>query len=80
MVRRLEEVLQATDADDGIRTVLISGRGRAFSAGGDLKGYVELRRDQRGFTEFLEGGGPCSRRSRAAYWELEWLEGAEAIS
>jgi enoyl-CoA hydratase len=54
MVKRLEEALQATDTDDSIRTVLITGRGRAFSAGGDLKSYVALQQDAAGFSQFLE--------------------------
>jgi enoyl-CoA hydratase len=53
-IRQLEEALRSADADDGVRTVLVSGRGRAFSAGGDLKSYVELQRDGSGFTSFLE--------------------------
>jgi enoyl-CoA hydratase len=53
-IRRLEEVLQATDADDEIRAVLVTGRGRAFSAGGDLKSYIQLQQDAVGFPAFLD--------------------------
>jgi enoyl-CoA hydratase len=33
--------------------VLITGNGRAFSAGGDLKGYQTLQRDREAFTHFV---------------------------
>lgn len=53
-VRELEHVLHEADADDHVRAVLITGRGRAFSAGGDLKSYIELQQHAAGFTAFLE--------------------------
>lgn len=53
-VRELEAALKQTDDDAGVRAVLVTGRGRAFSAGGDLTSYVELQRDPAGFTAFLE--------------------------
>lgn len=53
-VTRLEEVLSGVDADDAVRCVLITGRGRAFSAGGDLKSYVALQSDPVAFPAFLE--------------------------
>lgn len=54
MVGRLEAVLQELDGDDAVRTVLITGRGRAFSAGGDLKSYVSLQSDPVNFPAFLD--------------------------
>jgi enoyl-CoA hydratase/carnithine racemase len=53
-VGRLEQVLAETDADAAVRAVLITGRGRAFSAGGDLKSYVDLQADPVAFPAFLE--------------------------
>jgi enoyl-CoA hydratase/carnithine racemase len=53
-IGRLEEVLIELDADPAIRAVLVTGRGRAFSVGGDLKSYVSLQTDAADFTAFLE--------------------------
>jgi 2-(1,2-epoxy-1,2-dihydrophenyl)acetyl-CoA isomerase len=37
LVRTLESHLHAADQDDDVRALLLSGRGRAFCAGGDVK-------------------------------------------
>jgi len=52
-VGRLEEVLIELEADPAVRAVLITGRGRAFSVGGDLKSYVALQADPVDFPAFL---------------------------
>lgn len=54
VIQRLEELLHAMDADTDIRVVLLTGRGRAFSAGGDLKSYIKLQQDPVAFTGFLD--------------------------
>jgi enoyl-CoA hydratase/carnithine racemase len=54
MVTALDEALRAVDHDPQVCTVFISGRGRAFSAGGDLKSYIELQQDGVAFTRFMD--------------------------
>jgi enoyl-CoA hydratase/carnithine racemase len=52
-IGQLETALAEAEADSAVSAVLISGRGRAFSAGGDLKSYVELQEDPVAFPAFL---------------------------
>jgi enoyl-CoA hydratase/carnithine racemase len=54
MVHALEEALGEADADPRVRTVLITGRGRSFSAGGDLKAYLDLQQDAERFPKFID--------------------------
>lgn len=54
MLLRLRELLAACDEDDSIRTVLITGAGSAFSAGGNLKKYIAMQKDPVVWNEFLE--------------------------
>ncbi len=53
MVRALDAAIDAVATDRSVRTVLVTGAGRAFSAGGDLKGYVALQRDPVRFPQFV---------------------------
>lgn len=46
--------LRQIEEDPAQRAVILSGRGKAFSAGGDLSGYLELYRDSTGFQRFLD--------------------------
>lgn len=49
LTRHLSSVIQELGADDGVRAVLISGSGRAFSAGADVKTAFDPRsRDEVG--------------------------------
>lgn len=52
-VRALDRALAEADADPAVRLILITGSGRAFSAGGDLKAYQRLQRDRTRFPAFL---------------------------
>jgi enoyl-CoA hydratase/carnithine racemase len=54
MVHALEAALGQADADARVRAVLITGRGRGFSAGGDLKAYLDLQQDATGFPKFID--------------------------
>lgn len=41
-IRELRASFERVEADGAVRVAVITGRGRAFSAGGDLKGYLSL--------------------------------------
>ena len=43
--RDIEAVCAQISADRGIRAVVLTGAGKAFCAGGDIKGMVERRKD-----------------------------------
>ncbi|MDA8373437.1 MAG: enoyl-CoA hydratase/isomerase family protein [Actinomycetota bacterium] len=52
-VKDLGGVLDSLADDESIRVIAITGAGRAFSAGGDMKKYRTLQRDTRDFPQFL---------------------------
>jgi enoyl-CoA hydratase/carnithine racemase len=52
-VRELGRTLDTLASDPAIRVIAITGAGRAFSAGGDMKKYRTLQRDAREFPQFL---------------------------
>jgi enoyl-CoA hydratase len=53
VLEELDAAITAVDADAEVRIVLVTGAGRAFSAGGDLKKYIELQRDPVAFPRFV---------------------------
>jgi enoyl-CoA hydratase len=54
MVRQLHSVVDGLNRREDVCCVLLTGAGRAFSAGGDLKSYVALQRDPSAFPRFVE--------------------------
>ena len=53
-VKALLAACRDLEADKSLRVVLITGSGRAFSAGGDLEGYMTLYRRPEDFRRFLD--------------------------
>lgn len=51
--RELGRIFTELAADDEVRVVAVTGSGRAFSAGGDMKRYRALQRDPIDFPQFL---------------------------
>jgi enoyl-CoA hydratase/carnithine racemase len=64
MLRELLEAFDRTDADDGVRVVIVTGAGRAFCAGADLSGGGETfdYREHGGAAEHRDGGGLLTLR------------------
>jgi enoyl-CoA hydratase/carnithine racemase len=53
MLDALDAALDGIADDPAVRGVLVTGAGRAFSAGGDLVGYQTLQRDRERFPRFV---------------------------
>src|SRR5580692_11586354 len=49
----MDGMIDQIEADPTARTVLVTGTGRAFSAGGDLKAYISLQTDPVAFPRFV---------------------------
>ncbi len=64
MISALDAALDEIEADAAVRCILLTGEGRAFSAGGDLKKYVELQQDPVAFPRFVEDLQRCFARLR----------------
>jgi enoyl-CoA hydratase/carnithine racemase len=53
MITAFDAAVSQAAADESVRVVFVTGRGRAFSAGGDLKKYIELQHDPVEFPRFV---------------------------
>ncbi len=53
-IRELLATVREIENDRAVRVITITGAGRAFSAGGDLGGYLELYQKPDEFTQFLQ--------------------------
>jgi enoyl-CoA hydratase/carnithine racemase len=53
MLRELDAAVDALCHQSDLCCVLLTGAGRAFSAGGDLESYIELQRDPVAFPQFV---------------------------
>ena len=53
-IKLLRRIFEELAEDESVRVIAVTGKGKAFSAGGDLKAYLELQRDEVKFMEFLE--------------------------
>lgn len=53
LISALDAAIDRVETDDEVRVLFVTGRGRAFSAGGDLKDYMELQQDPVNFTKFV---------------------------
>jgi enoyl-CoA hydratase/carnithine racemase len=54
VIHGLDEALTRAQHDPAVRVAFVTGRGRGFSAGGDLKNYVALQRDSTRFPQFVK--------------------------
>jgi enoyl-CoA hydratase len=66
MLAGLVDAMDRADSDDDVRVLVVTGAGRAFCAGGDLKTLLQkAERDPRGFRGFSEDFGAVLARLEA---------------
>jgi enoyl-CoA hydratase len=53
MISSFEAAVSRAEQDPDVRVLFVTGQGRAFSAGGDLKRYIELQQDPVAFPRFV---------------------------
>ena len=54
LIGAFDDAVTRAAEDPDVRVVFVTGNGRAFSAGGDLKSYIDLQRDPVGFPQFVK--------------------------
>lgn len=75
-VRVLRDLAVAAEAE-GVRAVIITGAGKAFSAGGDLRGYLDLYRDTEAFLAFQHDFYRlCDVLEQSSYVSIAMVNGA----
>ncbi len=72
MVRELLAAFDATDADDAVRVVVVTGAGRAFCAGADLSGGA-------GTFDYREGGAAEAHRDGGGLVALRIFESKKPV-
>jgi enoyl-CoA hydratase len=75
--KALRGLLGAADEDAAVRAVVLTGEGPAFSAGGDLGGYLSLYTDEPAFRAFLEDfAAVCELLERGRFASVAMVNGA----
>lgn len=73
----LRRLLTEADEAPDVRAVVITGAGVAFSAGGDLRGYVSLYADPPAFRSFLDDfAAVCHLLERGRFTSAAMVNGA----
>jgi enoyl-CoA hydratase/carnithine racemase len=76
-VRALLEHVERAEAAPGVRALVITGSGPAFSAGGDLRKYLDLYEDRPRFSDFLtDFARLCERLERGPLVTCAMVNGA----
>lgn len=65
-VAALLKAIEPLSEDPEVCTIAITGTGRGFSAGGDMRKYVQLFDDSPGFMRFLQSVGEFCRKCQQA--------------
>jgi enoyl-CoA hydratase len=73
----LRSLLTEADEASDVRAVIVTGSGPAFSAGGDLRGYLTLYADAPAFRRFLDDfAAACDLLERGRFTSVAMVNGA----
>ena len=73
----LRRLLAEADGAADVRAVILTGSGPAFSAGGDLRGYLTLYADAAAFRRFLDDfAAVCDLLERSRFVSVAMVNGA----